>query len=216
MKSIYISLFLLLGVLTSCANRYSVTTDTFSDIAEIPNGFLKGTSFSILCQESNSNPLFTKEVSNKIARILEKNGYIATTEEMADYRLEFTFGTTTSSETVTVPKYIPGATIKKEGSAFGSTGHLSYDEETTKSGTTIYLSEIRTYHTQKITIAIYSNEEQIWNGASHITCSDNNLRDTIDYLLVGAFQYFGQNSKKSITTVLSEKDEEIKSLKNWL
>jgi hypothetical protein len=134
-KSIALLSFLI--VLPGCMKQIHVASNTFADRTIIPCGFFAGQSFSITAT-NNSQNLFEKEVSQKIAYTLEEIGYeIAITEPSsyakasdsakatsdkpadpatlklrragrADFELYYRYERTSSKELINTPKYIPG------------------------------------------------------------------------------------------------------------
>lgn len=204
--------FFILIFLSSCARHYTISTHSFSDFTDIPYGFAKGSTFQLFAQEPLDNPLFEKELSHKIGQMLWKKGYIPT-EEKGDYALHFKIKSIPFTKTVNVPKYISGTTQKKAGKKVGSV-NLSYEETTEECGKTIYVPEIWTYYDQEFTMMVYQDQKLLWTGSSQIIDTHNDLRDLLDYLLITSFRYFGQNSKKKIEIVMSEKDEELRLMRN--
>lgn len=222
--------FLVLFILTtvsfvifSCARDSHLTTSTFVDTKTLPQGFAQGSSFALLPMQKD-NQLFSKEVSQKIEKILEGKGYTVKNPDKADYYLLFNFGMTSSTGTINVPRYIPGGTEKKEGSIYGVGGSVQYQEQTQKAGSTVYVPQTYTFYTRGLLVAVYDakiyrktkKEEQVWQGFSVSSGESDDLRQIIDYLLVSVFKYFGKNTYKNIETNINERDEEVKKLRGEL
>lgn len=199
-------------VLTSCVRQIGVTSSTFADPISIPTGFPRGSSFCIV-QKQKDNLLFSKEVSRKIAIMLQDRGYsVVDCVEDADYCLHYDFGITSSTSTISVPKYIPGQTQITQGSTHtygrSSGGYTAYQEETQLSGTTVYVPEEYTFFTREMIIKVYDihsgifkknkRQDQVWQGSAMSCGESSDQREIIDYLLTSVFKHFGKNTKKDI------------------
>ena len=159
--------------------------------------------------------MFSKEVSHKIAKILQEGGYHVTDAEHANYCLKFDYKMTGDTRTIQVPTYIPGPSETTKGNVCSSEGELRYQEEKQSSGTVIYTPQDITLFTRELSINVYdrNNQEQVWQGFASSTGNGDDLRDVMDYLLVSAFNYFGQNTKKNLDARVSCKNPVVKWLK---
>lgn len=179
-----------------------------------------GSSFAI-APPPHDNQMFSKEVAQKIRKILEGSGYSITDKEHADYLLQFDFAMTSDTKTINVPHYIPGPSKSVEGNVTGADGVVHYQEETTLSGTTVFVPEDFTFFTRNLLVSVFDAEtyrstgieEQVWEGYAVSTGSSDDFRDMIDYLLVSAFKYFGKNTHKNVETTLLEDNESIQWLR---
>ncbi len=210
-------LFLLLSscfALHSCARYIETTTNTFADVVIIPQGFPQGSSF-VIVPEQREHLMLSKEVSQKMTHLLHERGYRLADAQNADYLLHFNFAMTKDTKIIHVPTYIPGPVQTKTGNVSGSEGSVHYDEQTQSSGTVIYRPEERVFFNRELCIKVYDrHEEQVWQGFSVSTGSSSDLREAIDYLLVSAFHYFGQNTKKNVELRLESENATVKWLKD--
>jgi hypothetical protein len=212
---------MVLAFLCSCARHYSISVDTYADKQFIPAGFKPGSSFAIF-PAKEENPMFSKEVSQKIAQILKDRGYRVESANKADYVLIFNSGITSTTTKINVPRYIPGQTQSTSGTVYGNRGYAgSYSEKTQSSGTTVYVPQDYTFFTRGVAIYVYDaemyrkheKEEQVWSGMAISSGENSDLRDVIDYLLVSVFSYFGDNTKKNVKISMAEDDEKVHKLR---
>ena len=226
-------LFVPLLLLCSCGKqKLLITSNSFADVQAIPNGFSKESSFFVEPMKTD-NQLFSKEVSRKIEIILQEKGYSIETAENADFYITFNFDMQSKTEIINVPRYIPGQTITKQGSAYGSTsgrigslhgsshGNANYEEKTQSSGSITYVPQQFTYFIKAISIQVFDaklyreNKQEIQVWAESSVCSGGNcdLRSAIDYLLLTAFKYFGKNTREFVTTTQNYNDKEVELLR---
>lgn len=207
-------------LLSSCGRRMSITNNTFADRQAIPAGFERGSSFFIEPLE-HKNKLFAKEIHHKIATLLNEQGFVVMSADRADYQVSCTMDMITSTITVQVPHYIPGEKIIVQGCKHKGDGDdQTYTETKETVGTVIYAPEERTIFKHKLQMSVYQiahdsseNKEPVWQATAHTSGDDNDQRDIIDYLLVSVFKYFGKNTKKSVSTEVSERNKEMKQLR---
>lgn len=169
------------------------------------------------------NQMFSKEVTQKIGRILESRGYFVTENvRKADYALLFNFGITSTQTTINVPKYIPGQSQTTQGSVYGSSGgYGSYQQTTQTSGTTVYVPENYIFFTRALAIDVYDAKlyrknkkiEELWKANAISSGESGDLRYIIDYLLVTAFAHFGGDTGKYVEKELSVDDREVRKLR---
>jgi hypothetical protein len=196
--------FLVLPLLSACRKRVHITTNTFADVQAIPGGFEEGSSFAVI-PASKENQLFNKEISHKIARELQTEGYQvkpAKEAAKADYCLVFGYGITSSTNTVNVAKYIPGERQVKQGFIAGRRDVVDYEEVTETSGTTVYVPEEYTVFKRELMMQVYDaklyhkdkQEELVWQGTAVSVGDCSDLRLIIDYLIGALFNHFGEST----------------------
>lgn len=210
---LWLLLFVICG-LSSCTRYIDIHTNTFADRTIIPQGFPYGCSFAILSEKDDSSML-NKEVKHKIGRILRDSGYALKDPSEADFHLYYTFDMESDTRIVHVPSYIPGPSETTKGRINSSKeGEVKYEETKESSGIVIYTPQEVTLFHRKLHVAVFDrHEEEVWEGQSMSTGAAADLRDTIDYLLVSAFNYFGENTKKDLSVRLDEKNPTIQWLK---
>ena len=206
-KLILLSLSILL--LGSCGKESGmrITTNTFANKKVIPQGFKKHSSFSISTKQKG-DPLFTQEVSQKIATILKNKEFTVKTTSNVDYNLNFSFGMKKSTHTRDVPVYIPD---------YGHWHYHHYRHHYGYGYRIAYVPEEYTLFNKILLIEVYRNSinktEAIWQGTAHSYEEDSDLRDAIDYLLVTVFKHFGRNTQKYIQSKMEDNNKEVKKLR---
>lgn len=191
-------------LLTACGTSYRVTADAMADTILIPNGFLPGTSFSIVPAQKG-NQLLEKQMALKIAAILQNRGYIITGEG-ADYRLLFDYKTTHEKVTVKKAEHSPQKTETKRGFEKNDKGKLVFNESTKTSFKWENDSVEEIQYTREISISVLDGKEEVWRGSANNIGIRPDFREVLDYLLFSALGHFGRDSKKSVVTRVYEKD----------
>lgn len=196
---------LLFLILFHSCTYHRISTDTFADSSAIPFGFSRESSFEILPMP-HENPLFSKEVAQKVARILERRGYRIAKPGEADYVLRFSFGMNRRVVTEQVAKSIPGKVESKKKFVKDDDGSVNFVEKFEASEKTIYVPEERTYYEKELIVNVSNQSGQVWNGSSRNNNMDDDLRETIDYLLASVFGHFGSNTRRTVITNMNEDD----------
>ena len=193
-------------LLGSCAkdSGMRITTNTFANKEIIPKGFQKNDSFSITTKQKGDE-LFAKEVSQKIATVLEDRGFVVKTDGDADFNLNFSFGMEKSTHTRDVPVYIPDY------------GYWCY-HHCCRYGcgyTIAYVPEEYTIFNKILLVEVYKNGKKIpvWQGTARSYEEHSDLRDSIDYLLITVFKNFGKNTQKYIKSKMERNDQEVIKLR---
>ncbi|HUT28376.1 MAG TPA: DUF4136 domain-containing protein [Sedimentisphaerales bacterium] len=203
MKRLCLILAALSCLTAGCARSYTVRV----------NGFLeRGLSVPdkaaiYLAVDANShNPIFQKEIKGKIEQLLARRGFShAAKEDVADYRLDFAFGINRREVTGFEPYYGPA-------SSFGFGGYRRYYY-----GYGSYVPYAETYHDQWLTIRLSDTGRRnaadkgkvVWVGEAATTRYSADLRQNISYLLVGIFEYFGQDTRKQVAVTIDQSDPRI-------
>lgn len=205
LKTILLSFFLLL--LGSCGRQgVNVTSSSFANLKSIPKGFPIGSSFAII-SANKTHPLFSKEISEKITRILKQKGFSIESNTCANYHLVFDFGQESSVHTKNVPTYLPGY------STWRRRRYCYYYP-----GTVIYTPQQYTLFNKIISIKVYpvkdsTEKEPIWQSTTNAYEENSDLREAMDYLLVTAFKYFGKSTRKSIQTTINFDNKDVEKLR---
>ena len=99
-------LLLAAGCLGGCGpTLYQVSVNGYTDLAA-PAAIAPGGSFFIIEDPKAKNPLLEKEIKEKIAKLLEQQGYQMAAYEKAEYYLFFSYGSGPGrSAPVAMPDY---------------------------------------------------------------------------------------------------------------
>ena len=177
----------------------------------------------VVTRSEPAEPLLEAEVKRKIEWLLRDRGYAVGPVEDCDYMLTAFFaidaGTTA---TRSYPVYHPGRR---------TTRHLRtcrgewITEITRLPGRTTYRSRSYTYFTRHLGMTLYhrqrwlaAGEEDIaeaiaWRSDATSRGDSSDLRRVVDYLLVAAFGFFGEDTGKQVPVSLATSDERVRSLR---
>ena len=169
-------------------------------------------------EDSNAvNPLLEKEIAAKIQKILNTKEYTPATDE-PDYYLLFTYGIDSGrTVTGTMPIYQRGGTAT--ATTFDSYGGSSWSTIDIP-GHTTYIPYSKTIYTRWLVLKLIDGNsyrdsqkiEPVWMGVATSGGSSSDLRKVINYMLVAAFEHFGEDTGKRIKKVLLGIDKRAKLL----
>jgi hypothetical protein len=199
-----IALGLMILWLTGCGVSYHVTTDALADIAALPSGFPRRSSFSIIPPESD-NPLFVKQVAHKLAKALEQQGHTVQEDE-ADYRLFFECKMAQEKVVVKETQYFPGQTEDKKGFVRDGKGEVIYQQSTKASGEWKDVPIEKTLYTRELSLRVFDEEKEVWNAHAKSRGKTGDLREAVDYLLFPLISHFGFDTGKSLVSTVYEED----------
>ena len=206
MKKVIFSLplfFLSLG----CAVSYNVGVNGYSSSGQSLQ--IRQESSIHVVEDSNApNPLLEKEIGMKIRKLLNKNGYSISTGE-ADYYLLFNYGMS-SGQTVTDTIGIYHYGIYND---YPFSGMYSHNYPT-------YIPYTTVVYTQWLVLKLIdgnayrasSKAKPLWIGEAVSAGTNSDLRERINYMLIAAFEHFGQDTGKRVNVPFSEDDDRIKLL----
>jgi hypothetical protein len=199
---------------SGCATTYRVRTNSFVDKTDPSSQIRPGSTFTVLTNPSAPNPIFEDEMKRKIEASLADQGYKIGPEDQADYLLTFQYDISAHSETDSYPDYRTGPAIAQR--VFVSGGNRSYTVISPGLSYTTYSVRTRTVYTAKLFVKVLDGhaqsgqkEKTVWVGESMNESTNPDLRDSIDYLLVGTFRVFGKDTGKSREVVIDEKDPAV-------
>lgn len=159
--------------------------------------------------DSNAiNPILETEIEMKIQKLLNEKGYRIGTDQ-ANYYLLFDYGIY-SGQTVTetIPIYYPGDYCDYPYSGFyrfNYTAYLPYSTVVYNRWFVLRLFDGKVYR-------ISHKAEPLWIGEVMSTGPNSDLREMINYMLIAAFEHFGQDTGKRVNKFFSEDDERVKFL----
>lgn len=190
-----------------CAASYNVGINGYSSTGrslEIP----QSSSIAVVAGRDVQNPIFQKEVGIKIRRILTDMGYGNETDQ-PDYYLLFDYGID-SGRTVTdaVPIHRPGYYYEDRFSPFYGHGYTTYIPYTS----VVYSRWLVLKLIKGEDYAKSKNAEPLWICEVASAGVSSDLREVIDYLLIGAFEHFGQDTGRQIFDVIYRGDERVRAL----
>jgi hypothetical protein len=172
-------------------------------------------SFFVLENKTAGNPIFESQIKSQIEKLLQRKGYRLSPKETADFYLSFIYVMGSGrTKTDVRPQYSPGETGTIQ--TYDSKGEVR-TSIVTFPGHTTYVPYQYTVYPAVLTLEVIDGalirkskqEEKIWVGESSTTAQNPDQREVVDYLLVAAFDHFGENTQKSITANLKENDPKV-------
>jgi hypothetical protein len=187
-------LILSLVSLTGCAESYSVYVNGF---AETKSRIPPNAHIFVAVEPNAANPIFENEVRTKIETMLRDRGYqVVNTVAAAEYRLTFQLGLVPREETYFEPM----------DSYFGYGYYREYRG---------YVPRFETVWDQWLQIKVYRGDTVVWVGEAVTTESYPDKRKAVDYLVVAAFEYFGQDTGSRKLLTIDAKDPRIIGLSSY-
>ncbi len=204
---IYLLALVTICFCVGCEASYRVEINGYSTAGQslqIPDA----ASIAVVTDSNAPNPILEKEVAAKIEKLLTENGYRIGQAE-ADFYLLFDYGID-AGQTVTdaVPVYHPMIYDDYPFSGFywhGYTTYMPYSEVLHTRWLILKLIEGRAYRASK-------NAEPAWIGEITSVGTSSDLRELLNYMLVAAFEHFGQDTRRQISTAISADDERVRLL----
>jgi siroheme synthase (precorrin-2 oxidase/ferrochelatase) len=201
-------LLIIAACAAGCTPAYTVHMNTFSQIQEPPS---QTTPIYVSIDPNSHNPILADVIAAKIRALLEEHGYTAA-EKAADagYVLTFRGGIDSTG----VMDYLPVARPFGEFHGFYGGGFrgLGY-------GYTTYVPYIETVYAHWMDMRLFAQgpnakdrTRPIWIGEAVVGRSDPEMRDSVNYLLIGLFEYFGTDTRRWLTMTIKEDDPRIEAL----
>jgi hypothetical protein len=203
MRRLCLILAVLCCLIGGCGRSYIVRVNGFLE----PGRSIPDEAALYVAVDANShNPIFREEIKDKIEQLLTRRGFSPlANQDLADYRIDFAFGINRREVTGFEPYYGPV-------SSFGFGGYRRYYY-----GYGTYIPYAETYHDQWLTIRLSDTGRRnpaekgkvVWVGEAVTTDYSADLRQTISYLLVGIFEYFGQDTRKQVAVTIDQSDPRV-------
>jgi hypothetical protein len=191
-----------------CTPTYRVHVNTFSELREP----LSQTASIFIATDPNSrNPILARSIASKIGALLEERGYTTTAgPQDAGYVLTFRAGI----DSTRVMDYQPVA--RPFGGFYGFYGGrfrgLGY-------GYTTYVPYLETVYAHWLDMRLLGRGETVrdgtrplWIGEAVVGRSDPELRDSVNYLLVGLMDYFTTDTRQWVTLRIRRDDPRVQGL----
>jgi len=201
---LYLFSLAMICLCAGCGASYRVEINGYSGAGQslqIPDA----ASITVVTDGNAPNPILEKEVATKIEKLLSENGY-RVGQEKADFYLLFNYGIDAGrAVTDAVPVYHPMFYDEYPFSGFywhGYTTYMPYSEVLHTRWLILKLIEGRAYRASK-------NAEPAWIGEITSVGTSSDLRELLNYMLVAAFEHFGEDTRRQISTAISADDERV-------
>jgi hypothetical protein len=202
MKTQAMTAMLVAACAAGCTPSYRVHVNTY---AEPGTSVSPGVSIYVTTDPNAANPILTRSIEAKIRELLEGCGYNPVkTRQAGDYLLTFRAGLDSERVLEYAPLYRPRGGFY--GGHFGRWG-LGY---------TMYQPYVDTVYTHWLRMRLLAKdggttngENVVWVGEAITGTDDPELREAVNYLLVGCMEYFPEDTGKWVTERIREDDPRI-------
>ena len=189
-------------VAAGCTPAYRVHVNTY---AEPDLTLSQAASIYVLTDPNSANPILRRQIVSKMTQLLEGYGYNPVDKvEAADYILTFTAGIDSERVVDYMPLHMPYYGFY--GRRFGGW----------RFGYTTYVPYADTVYTHWLRMRLYvaeadagGDEGLVWLGEAVTGTGSPELREAVDYLLVGCIEHFGQDTREWVTMKIAEDDPRI-------
>jgi hypothetical protein len=185
-----------------CTPGYRVHVNGYSELAE---PLEQRASIYVMTDPNAPNPIFERQIKTSADALLRDYGYrVAETPEAADYTLAFQMRM--ESETVVghTPIY---------NSYFGAYGR---HPSSFGFGYTSYVPYFDTLYDQWLIARLFKPGPDgpvvVWVGEAMMSTDQADLRETVDYLLIGCIEYLGVDTGRKVTIFIKKDDPRIMGL----
>jgi len=210
-----VTLALLTALFCGCAT-HTVRVNSYLDG---PSGGVRGNASVHVVEDPNEpNLLLQREISLKIEMLLESSGFTRAPFESCDYLLFFDYGVDDARRVVDMmPIRRPGATMAASSYTAGVPSSAVYDLP----DSTTYVPYTRTVYGKYMALTLVEGshfrgtqeKRQVWVGEAVLTSSSSDFRDAVNFLLVGAFASFGEDTRRQLSVKIRTDDARIKTLR---
>jgi hypothetical protein len=192
---------------------YKIRVNGFSD--KDVSALNPGASVFVIENPNAENPLFEREIKSKIVKLLQKHGYRVSTLDDADYLLDYDYQIGSGRTVTGVSSHQQaGQTVAVANPTTGMAQYVHVP------GKTVVTSHSSTVYGRRLLLRVvdgeqYRNTNEVhtaWVGEVTSTGRNADLREVIDYLLVAAFEYFGEDTNKAARKTLFVGDSRVKEL----
>jgi hypothetical protein len=205
LRSKMAALIVILFLLSGCSTiRMSVTG--YRNPAQ---GMAPGQSIYVALNPMAENPRLEKEVAQKISKVLQEKGFSLASQEEADLYLSFGYERAmgmvdwvTYHKTEPIQQYYPYSRFTKYQTIKVPTEAVVYQNY-------MWTLSIKVMNTRKLRV---DEQEVVWTCEVVSEGRSSDLRHVLNYLIVGAFEFFGEDTGRSRKITLSEEDPRARIL----
>jgi hypothetical protein len=190
---------------TGCTPAYQVYVNGYSELGA---PLAKDVPIAVVTDPKSQNPVLDSQVGVKIERLLRNEGYNVVPLDKAEYRLSFQLGMRTGEVVGYVPYreyYGGGYGWHRGGYGYGYTAMAPYVDTFFDRWLTMRLAQARPGE---------PNEGKVgWVGEATIQTERSDLRQVVDYLLVGCLQEFGLDTRGRVVITIRQDDLRVQDIR---
>jgi hypothetical protein len=187
---------------TGCTPAYRVYVNGYSEPGpEVTSG----ASIHVATDPNSQNPIFERQIEAKIETLLEGYGYVPRPERAdATYWLDFQAGTNAEKVVGYAPVYHYGGYFGRHYRGYG----LGYST---------YVPYYDTRYDQWLVMRLHASDSSaendvVWVGEAMLSTSRAELREAVDFLLVGCVEFLGVDTGGRVTLTIRKDDPRVLSL----
>lgn len=205
-------LIVAVAALAGCTPAYKVHVNTYSELGEPLD---QSAPIYIAADPNSQNPILRRQIAAKIRDLLAGNGYNPVESvEAAAYMLTFEMGI----DSERVMDYAPVS--RPYGGFYGGGGRYGRGFGWGL-GYTTYMPYIETIYTHWLRMRLYTakaaggepvrpaDRQTVWLGEAIVGTDNPELREAVNYLLVGCIEYLGSDTKEWVTMTIKADDPRI-------
>lgn len=222
-KKTYFNLITVLALgwaLEGCATSYNIIINAYLDKTDKNAGVPMGAPLAVLTNPSVPNALFDNEIKSKIECLLVFRGYRLAPKNQAEYWIRYSYTIAGSTQTVEEPRLISRPGVVRRVYVSGS--NKVYTIVRPEHDYVTYVPRIHVVYVSKLFVQAIDRhrltdtgeQKVVWVGDTISQNSSSDLREFIDYLLVGTFRFFNQDTVKNQVAILTPNDKEISQLRS--
>jgi len=188
-----------------CATSYRVHVNGYTERTE---PIARGAALYVGTDPNAPNPIFQKQIKDRAEALLRDYGYtIATAPAGADYRATFQVGMKAETVMGHTPAYRPH---------FGARGGYP---DAFLFGYSTYTPYLDTSYDQWLVLKLFqagspatAAPNPVWIGEALLSTDRAELRQTVDYLLIGCIEYLGVDTGRQVTVKIRNDDPRLGDL----
>ena len=204
------ALFLAVAAWGCSLGYYAVNVTGYLD-PDRPITLVPDNSIFVVESRDAENPLLEREVGNKISRLLKESGYRSAPTEEADFHLVFRYGMDRGPiVTESFPKLSTVSAYDPYFDVWVSNAITSYDTYSVQHYTRFFAIRV----IDADTLRSDERTEVVWACDVMSEGENNDLRDVVNYLLVAAFEHFGQDTEKAVRITIDPEDARVQKLRS--
>jgi hypothetical protein len=193
-----------------CTPTYIVQVNTFSEIKE---PLSQTTPIFVSIDPNSRNPILANVIAAKTRALLEEHGYTATeTPAGAGYALTFRAGVHPTTVLDYMPVYPPYGGFYGFYGFYGGYYPFGY-------GYAAYVPYLETVYSHWMEMRLFTQgpnakgrPRPTWIGEAVVGRSSADLRNSVNYLLIGLVDYFGADTHRWVSIRLKKNDPRVE----WL
>lgn len=192
-------------IAAGCTPGYRVQVNGYTELSE---PIARNATLCVAGDPNAPNPIFQRQIKENAETLLRGYGYTITeTPAGADYQVNFRVGMKSETYMGYTPVYRPH---------FGARGGYP---NAFLFGYSTYTPYLDTYYDQWLILKLTKVDatgaavgEPVWIGEAMLNTEQADLRETVDYLLIGCLEYIGVDTGRNVAVRIRKDDPRLLDL----